>query len=106
MNNVEKITETRSKKQLYMKVLLVISLTVSIAGLVIITNSVGWGSDAAGASVTEHGGGLDTATYLVILQESTSSYRTMGALLLLIGGAGCLMSIKFLEKQKNIGDNL
>jgi hypothetical protein len=105
MNYVEKITEIRTNKQLYMKAWLVISLTVSIAGLVIITNSVGWGDDAANAAVGAHGG-LDTATYLVILQESISSYRTMGALLLLIGGAGCLMSIKFLEERKNIGDDL
>jgi hypothetical protein len=30
----------------------------------------------------------------------------MGALLLLIGGAGCLMSIKFLGERKNIGEDL
>lgn len=102
MNYVEKITETGTNKQLYNKVLLVISLIVSIAGLVIITNSVSWGYDA----VEAHGGRLDLAISSVILQESTSSYRTMGALLLLIGGAGCLMSIKFLEERKNIGDNL
>ncbi len=106
MNYVEKIIETRTNKQLYNKVLLVISLIVSIAGLVIITNSVSWGDDAASAAVSAQGGSMDTAKSLVILQESTSSYRTMGALLLLIGGAGCLMSIKFLEKQKNIGDDL
>jgi hypothetical protein len=66
---VEKITETRNNKQL-MKAWLVVSLAVSIAGLVIITNSVGWGADAASAATTAHGGSMDTATYLVIFQES------------------------------------
>ncbi|VVB89994.1 Uncharacterised protein [uncultured archaeon] len=86
--------------KLKLKILPKVSLITFITGLVIIINSAGWGSEAASAFVRAHGGGIDATQYSAILQGSINSYCIMGAVLLFIGGLGCLMFITFFEMQK------
>ncbi|EJQ95832.1 hypothetical protein II1_01164 [Bacillus cereus MC118] len=45
----------------------IISAVVSIIGAYILINALEMGSKAAGASVAEQGGHMDTSTYLAIL---------------------------------------
>lgn len=86
--------------KLKLQILPTVSLITFITGLVIIINSAGWGSEAAGAFLRAHGGSMDSAQFSAILQGSINSYCIMGAVLLFIGGLGCLMSITFFEMQK------
>jgi hypothetical protein len=86
--------------KLKLQILPKVSLITFIAGLVIIFNSAGWGSEAASAFVRAHGGSIDAAQYSAILQGSINSYCIIGAVLLFIGGLGCLIFIVFLEMQK------
>lgn len=86
--------------KLKLQILPKVSLITFITGLVIIFNSAGWGSEAAGAFVRAHGGGIDSTQYSAILQGSINSYSIIGAVLFFIGGIGCLISIIFLEMQK------
>ncbi len=84
---------------------LVAFLMLFIAGFAIIMNSVKWGLDAEYAAIIAYGGSMDSTKASIILQESTKSYRTIGAILSLVGGLGCLMFIKVLTWQKNILDD-
>jgi hypothetical protein len=86
--------------KLKLKILPKVSLITFITGLVIIFNSAGWGSEAANAFVRAHGGSIGTEQYSAILQGSINSYCIIGAVLLFIGGLGCLMSIIYFEKQR------
>ncbi len=86
--------------KLKLQILPKVSLITFIAGLLILINSAGWGSEAANAFLRARGGGMDTVQFSAILQGSINSYCIMGAVLLFIGGLGCLMSITFFEMQK------
>ncbi len=86
--------------KLKLQILPKVSLITFIVGLVIIFNSTGWGSEAASAFLRAHGGSMDSTQYSAILQGSINSYCLMGAVLLFIGGLGCLMSIIYFEKQR------
>ncbi|MCZ7355766.1 MAG: hypothetical protein O8C66_02215 [Candidatus Methanoperedens sp.] len=77
-----------------------VSLITFIIGLVIVINSAGWGIEAANAYLRAHGGGMDTVQFSAILQGSINSFCTIGAVLFFLGGLGCLISIIFLEMQK------
>lgn len=85
---------------LKLKILPIVSLITFITGLVIIINSVGWGSKAANAFLRASGGSMDTAQFSMVLQGSIDSYSTMGAVLFFIGGLGCMISIIYFEIQK------
>ncbi len=87
-------------ENLKLKILPKVSLITFIVGLAIIFNSAGWGSESASAFVRAHGGGIDAAQYSAILQGSINSYCIIGAVLLFIGGLGCLISIIYFEKQR------
>lgn len=52
----------------------------------------------------DHGGGMDSAQFSAILQGSINSFCIVGAVLLFIGGLGCMISIVFLEMQKTMED--
>lgn len=75
-----------------------VSLTALIAGFVIIINSAGWGSYAAstylGGSVTS------PEAWAILIQGYTNSFIIIGGVLFFLGGLGCLISILFLEMQK------
>jgi hypothetical protein len=57
---------------------LVVFLMLFIAGFAIIMNSVEWGLDAEYAAIIANGGTMDSTKASIILQESISSYRTIG----------------------------
>lgn len=86
--------------KLKLQILPTVSLITFITGLVIIINSANWGSEAAGAFVRARGGSMDTVQFSAVLQGLINTYSIMGAILLFIGGLGCLMSITFFEMQK------
>ncbi len=86
--------------KLKLQILPIVSLITFITGLVIIINSANWGSEAAGTFLRAHGGSMDTVQFSAILQGLINSYSMMGAVLLFIGGLGCLISIIFFEMQK------
>ncbi len=87
---------------LKLQILPKVSLIAFIAGLVIIINSAGWGIDSANAYLRAHGGGMDSAQFLMIVQGYVNSFCIIGAVLLFLGGLGCLISIIFLEMQKRM----
>ncbi len=86
--------------KLKLKILPKVSLITFIVGLVIIINSARWGSEAANAFLRSYGGSMDTVQFSAVLQGSINSYCIMGAVLLFIGGLGCLISIIIFEQQK------
>lgn len=57
-------------------------------GIVLTINSVGIGGNYANSVVRQHGGSMDTATYLIYLQESIDTFRDLGLALLVIAGLG------------------
>ena len=67
---------------------IIISLVLFATGLLVMFASVRWGSEAANAYLQSQGGGMDTAQFMIILQEYISLYRWMGSILSVIGGLG------------------
>ena len=86
--------------KLKLQILPKVSLITFIAGLVIIINSARWGSEAANAFLRSYGGSMDTVQFSAVLQGSINSFIIIGAVLFFLGGLGCLISIIFLEMQK------
>jgi hypothetical protein len=72
---------------------MVISLILFVIGLFILFSSVPWGQAAANSYLRSQGG-MDTAQFVVVLQEYINTYRWMGGLLALIGGAGVVRTIE------------
>ena len=72
----------------------ILSLVVFSGGLLLMINSVGWGSQAANNYLLSQGGGMDTGQYMIVMQESIQSYRWVGVVLSLLGGFGILRSIE------------
>ena len=73
---------------------MVISLALFVAGLFVMFGSVRWGSDAASAYLRSQGGGMDTAQFMIILQEYIDIYRWIGGILSIIGGLGLVRAIE------------
>ncbi|MEX0136857.1 hypothetical protein MN033_13635 [Bacillus nitratireducens] len=63
----------------------IVSVLVSIIGMYILINAPEMGSEAAGRSITEQGGHMDTSTYLAILQGYGNSYTILGTICLFMG---------------------
>ncbi|MGG0649829.1 hypothetical protein ABE083_23855 [Bacillus mycoides] len=63
----------------------IISALVAIIGVYILINAPEMGSEAAGRSITEQGGHMDTSTYLALLQGYGNSYTILGATCLFMG---------------------
>ncbi|AZR73463.1 hypothetical protein BBF96_08750 [Anoxybacter fermentans] len=72
------------------KVFQVISIVILIVGLIIMFNSITWGSNSANAYLRAHGGGMDTAMFMVVFQEYINIYKLVGGILVVIGGLGFL----------------
>ena len=85
---------------LKLQILPKVSLIMFIVGLIIMINSAMWGSEAANAFIRARGGSMDTVQFSAVLQGLMNSYSLMGAVILFIGGLGCLISITFFEIQK------
>ena len=73
--------------------LLIVAMVLLAVGLVLIVNSVGWGSQAANTYLQSQGGGMDGAQFAIVLQESIQTYRWVGVVLSLLGGLGVLRSL-------------
>lgn len=68
-----------------------IFLVLFVIGLVVLYNSVPWGSHAASAYLGTHG--MDTTEFIAILQESITMYRWFGGILSIIGGFGLVKTL-------------
>lgn len=75
------------------KVIYLLFLVVVVIGIVLTINSVGIGENYANSFVRQHGGSMDTATYLIYLQEYIGTFRNLGLALLVIGGLGEVIAI-------------
>lgn len=76
--------------QKYLKIL-VFAAVFSI-GLVILMNSIKAGSQDASELILSQGGSMDTAQYLIFLEQSIVTHRYVGAITALIGGLGLVMN--------------
>jgi hypothetical protein len=73
---------------------MVMSLVLFVAGMVVMISSVSWGSGAANAYLRSQGGGMDSAQFMIVLQESINLYRWVGVILSVIGGFGVVKAIE------------
>jgi hypothetical protein len=73
---------------------MVVSLVLFVAGLFVMFGSIRWGSQAANAYLQSQGGGMDTAQFIIILQEYINLYRWIGGILSVIGGLGFVKAIE------------
>jgi hypothetical protein len=73
---------------------MIISLIMFVVGLIIIFCSVTWGSETANTYLRSQGGGMDTAQFMIVLQEYINIYRWVGSILSVIGGIGFVKAIE------------
>jgi hypothetical protein len=73
---------------------MVISLILFVLGSFLVFNSVAWGHEAANSYLRSQGGGMDGAQFMIVVQESISTYRWFGSILSLIGGIGFVRVIE------------
>lgn len=71
-----------------------ISLILFVAGLVVLFSSVSLGSEAANAYLRSQGGGMDAGQFMIVFQESISTYRWIGIILSLVGGLGFVRAVE------------
>ena len=71
-----------------------ISLVLFVIGLFVMFGSIRWGSEAANAYLRSQGGGMDTAQFMIVLQEYIQIYRWMGRILSLVGGFGLVKAVE------------
>jgi hypothetical protein len=84
--------------KLKLRILPKVSLITFIVGLVILINSAGLGENAA---IAFNGGAITSPDgFSMLVQGYTNSFTITGAVLLFLGSLGCLISIIFLEMQK------
>ena len=76
-----------------------ISLISFVIGLVILFISVNRGMDAANAYLQSHGGGMDTAQFVILLQEYIHTYQWIGGILSGIGGLGMVRAMELHVKE-------
>ncbi len=67
------------------KVIRIVGLVVALAGLVLLLASPSLGEAAGQAILAQHGGSMDTTTWLAQLQAAASTYRVIGGILLGVG---------------------
>jgi hypothetical protein len=73
---------------------MMISLILFVIGSFIVFNSVAWGSEAANSYLRSQGGGMDGAQFMIVMQESITTYRGFGVILSLISGMGLVRAIE------------
>jgi hypothetical protein len=78
------------KRSLFMA----LSLVLFVVGLAVMLGSVRWGAAAANTYLVSQGGGMDSAQFMVILQEYIEMYRWLGGILSLTGGFGLVRSVE------------
>jgi len=74
--------------------LMVVSLVLFAAGLFVIFGSIRWGSEAANEYLQSQGGGMDSAQFMIILQEYINLYRWIGGILSVVGGFGFVKTVE------------
>jgi hypothetical protein len=80
------------------KVIHFLCLAKVVIGIVLTVKSVGLGENYASTIVRQHGGNMDTATYVIYLQEYINTFRDLGLALLVIGGLGEVVVIHKSQK--------
>ncbi|MBK9924717.1 MAG: hypothetical protein IPP66_05420 [Anaerolineales bacterium] len=70
------------------------SLVLFVVGLLLILNSVSWGHEAANGYLQSQGGSMDTAQFVIVLQEYINTYRWIGGILAVISGLGFIKAIE------------
>lgn len=65
---------------------------VIFIGLLIIMNSINLGNQDVSIIIGKNGGGMDTSTYLIYLEQSITKYRVVGIILSVLGGLGVLIN--------------
>jgi hypothetical protein len=73
---------------------IIISLVLFAVGMIVIFSSVTLGSETANAYLRSQGGGMDTAQFMIILQEYINIYRWVGNILSVIGGLSLVKAIE------------
>jgi hypothetical protein len=73
---------------------MVIALVLFVVGIIVIFGSVSWGSKAANAYLRSQGGGMDTAQFMIVLQEYINIYRWIGSILSVISSLGFVKAIE------------
>lgn len=71
----------------------IISGIVFVIGLFILFNSVSWGQATANAYLRSQGGGMDSAQFMIVLQETINTYRWFGGILSIISGFSFVRAI-------------
>ncbi|HET9912459.1 MAG TPA: hypothetical protein VFQ13_11250 [Anaerolineales bacterium] len=73
---------------------MIISSVLFVIGILVLFSSVTWGHEAANSYLRSQGGGMDTAQFMIILQEQIQTFRWLGIILSLIGGVGFVRAIE------------
>lgn len=71
---------------------LIVTGIVFVIGLILIFSSSDIGQSKGTKAITENGGVMNTNEYDRIIEDSTTSYRTGGLVISLVGGFGVLIS--------------
>jgi glucose-6-phosphate-specific signal transduction histidine kinase len=71
------------------------SLVLFVIGMFVILNSVSWGGEAANAYLRSQGGGMDTAQFVIVIQEFINMYRWIGSIVSVISGLAFVKAIEF-----------
>ena len=72
----------------------ILALVVLAGGLLLMINSVGWGSQAANNYLLSQGGGMDSGQFMIVLQESIQTYTWVGLVLSFLSGFGFLRTME------------
>jgi hypothetical protein len=72
-----------------------ISLVLFAVGVFTLFSSVAWGQEAANSYLRSQGGGMDTAQFMIVLQEYINAFQWLGGILSFIGGLGFIRAIEF-----------
>jgi len=78
------------KKKSYLKV--IIYGIFFIVGMLILLNSISLGDHDVYSIMKAHGGGMDTNTYLIYLEQCITKYRFIGSILSILGGNGLIFN--------------
>lgn len=82
-------------KQKYLKP--IISIFIFFIGIIILLNSITLSQNNITHIMAANGGSMDTNIYLIYLEQSISTYKFLGIVLMLIGGFGVIMNKSLLE---------
>jgi hypothetical protein len=73
---------------------MILSVILFVIGLFILFYSVAWGHEAANSYLWSQGGSMDGTQFMIVVQESITTYRWFGILLALISGIGLVRAIE------------